>query len=609
MLDISIVTYNSGKWLDAYFSSLIKQDYPISQINIYITDNGSTDSTLDICNSFTQRELFAKIHMESKDNLGFGCGHNNNFQYCKSDFILVTNVDLTYEHDSIIKLVTFAKNDESNTASWEMRQKPFEHPKIYNPTTLETSWSSSACVLFRKSALDLVGGYEPRIFMYGEDVELSWRLRANGYRLKYYPKAVCWHYTYEESKFKKIQFLGSTLANLYLRARYGSIHDITQGEEAYQRLINSQEQYAGQKNDLINNFEIYKSEFNYFKSADLNQHNVAKFINIWDYELSRDGAYYENHQFPSDEPLVSVLIRTYSGRELFLQEAICSVLNQTYSNFEIVVVEDGGNAQRGIVRLFNDERIKYFTVEKVGRCITGNVALEKSSGKYCIFLDDDDCFYSDHLEVLVSEILLSDQVVKAVYSNAFEISTNVIKYDNHVVKYIESDEYVLNLGHLQPFERSRIWRENFIPIQTVLFDRSLFEALGGFDLELDNLEDWNLWTRYSCFCEFKYIAKTTSIYRVPLDEKQKKERESMMNHYHKTALSKQNEMILGLPLASIRNDFNILLLKFGNTRAELDSTKLELESMRVEMVNICNSRSWRVTKLLRVFVAWARRFK
>lgn len=592
MIDISIVTYNSSKWLTGYFNSLINQDYPVSQINIYITDNGSTDDTLDICNIFSQKKLFANFHIESKDNLGFGCGHNNNFQYCKSDFILVSNVDLTYEYDSIIKLVQFAKKDDSDVASWEMRQKPYEHPKLYNPITLETSWSSSACVLLRKSAIDKIGGYEPRIFMYGEDVELSWRLRANGYKLKYYPKAVCWHYTYEESKFKKMQFLGSTLANLYLRARYGSVEDIKQGEEAYQNLIQSQEQYVGQKTDLIKNFEIYKSEFNYFKKANLNQQNVAKFINTWDYELVRDGAYYENKPFPAETPLVSVLIRTYKGRGIFLKDAIKSVLNQTYSNFEIIVVEDGGNTHLDVINWFNDIRIKYFASEKVGRCVTGNIALEKSSGKYCIFLDDDDYFYCDHLEVLVSEILSNPKTVKAVYSNSFEIGTDTIKDKNNIISYIESDSLVLHSGYLHPFDRTRMWTINFIPIQTILFERVLFEKLGGFDLSLDNLEDWNLWTRYSCVCDFKYIAKTTSSYRVPFDENLKKERLSKLNDYYKIALSKQNSMIIELPLITIINDFKVL-------NDKVSELQLKLDILNTEHNNIVNSLFWRYTSFIR----------
>jgi GT2 family glycosyltransferase len=47
-----------------------------------------------------------------------------------------------------------------------------------------------ACIFIRKSAYEKVGGYEPKIFMYAEDVELSYRFRAFGYHLRYCPNAV-----------------------------------------------------------------------------------------------------------------------------------------------------------------------------------------------------------------------------------------------------------------------------------------------------------------------------------------------------------------------------------------------------------------------------------
>ena len=46
-LDISIVTYNSSKWIDNFFTSLANQEFPSTSINLYITDNDSTDETFE----------------------------------------------------------------------------------------------------------------------------------------------------------------------------------------------------------------------------------------------------------------------------------------------------------------------------------------------------------------------------------------------------------------------------------------------------------------------------------------------------------------------------------------------------------------------------------
>src|SRR5687767_3381149 len=105
-----------------------------------------------------------------------------------------------------------------------MRQIPYEHPKTYDPVTRETPWVSGAASLFRRAAFEAAGGFEPRIFMYGEDVDLSWRLRAQGHRLRYEPRCGVVHRTYREAgEVKPLQVLGGVATNLCLRARYGGL--------------------------------------------------------------------------------------------------------------------------------------------------------------------------------------------------------------------------------------------------------------------------------------------------------------------------------------------------------------------------------------------------
>ena len=55
-----------------------------------------------------------------------------------------------------------------------------------------------------------------------------------------------------------------------------------------------------------------------------------------------------------------------------------------------------------------------------------------------------------------------------------------------------------------------------MPIQTVMFEKALFEQYGGFRENLDALEDWDLWLRYAAHEDFEYVGEVTSLYRVPL---------------------------------------------------------------------------------------------
>jgi hypothetical protein len=96
--------------------------------------------------------------------------------------LLVINQDCIVEPGALETLVAIAAADDDRVAAWEMRQIPYEHPKAYDPVTLDVPWVSGAATLFRRAAFDAVGGFDDAIFMYGEDVDLSWRLRARGWR-------------------------------------------------------------------------------------------------------------------------------------------------------------------------------------------------------------------------------------------------------------------------------------------------------------------------------------------------------------------------------------------------------------------------------------------
>ncbi len=551
-IDISIVTYNSQKWLDDFFHSLETQKYPLSLINIYITDNSSTDNTYQKLEEIKDKKSdeFASFTLSRAENLGFGAGHNNNIQKAKSEFILVTNVDLEFEQDSLEKVVSYASADYVDVASWELRQKPYEHPKYYNPITLETNWSSSACILFRKSALDKIGGYEEKIFMYGEDVEISYRLRDHGYKLKYYPKAVCWHFTYEvANQVKELQLLGSTSSNVLLRMRYGGIRAIGKGIFLYLGLFMIPKQFDSQRWKLFKNMLDLGKKAPYFLSTRKKRKDIHYKFLLWDYEFIRDGAFYEYSQTKLENfPLVSVIVRTCCQRFGYLKEAIESVKNQTYPHIELVVVEDGTEDARKYVESVqsdNIDAIRYIAMPKAGRCRGGNVGLQNATGKYIVFLDDDDLFFADHLEVLVSE-LETDQNIGACYTSAFQVATKVKSKDPLIYEEMTHD-----VIYRQPFSRCLMWYNNYIPIQSILFKKELYDKYGGFDESLDNLEDWNLWTRYSLENDFKYIEKTTSLYRVPFHEEHTKKRQEELDSYYQKAVEKQRVLKVEMTPADV----------------------------------------------------------
>lgn len=551
-LDLSVVTYNSAKWIEGFFVSLLKQDFPLSRINLIIRDNHSTDETLEVCRQAVDRHAggFMSVQISAGENIGFGAGHNRNLAQGNSPYFLVSNIDLEFATDSISQAMRAAENDDATTASWEFRQKPYEHPKYYHPVSLETSWSSSACVLFRRATMESVGGYEERIFMYGEDVELSYRLRDHGFKLKYCPKAVCWHYSYEQAnQLKPLQFFGSTLANLYIRMRYGSALEILYGFAMHVGLWFFAPALPGKWDGLFRNG--YQLLFNapYFLLSRKNSRERFAFHG-WDYELRREGAFYPYRQAVHKEfPLVSVVMRTYKGRLHWLREAVASVVNQSYPNIELVVVEDGSEEAHDFIHQVMQEAclasVVYRPISKQGRCHAGNSGLAAANGKFLAFLDDDDLYFADHLEVMVDELSDNPDLVGA-YGLAFETPTKV-KSLSPLVYEEQRREVILR----QKFSRAILWHHNYIPIQAMVFRRELYDERGGFDVSLDNLEDWNLWTRYSLQRDFMLVEKVTSLYRVPDDTEQLMRRQKNLDGYYAQAVLKQNDMRVSLTPAEV----------------------------------------------------------
>ncbi|MFS2033156.1 glycosyltransferase family 2 protein [Polaromonas sp. CT11-55] len=551
LLDLSVVTYNSGKWISKFFESLFKQDYPLARIRIFVRDNSSGDDTLAACQAMAARygALFHGFHINTGKNLGFGYGHNRNLDQGDASYFLVTNVDLEFAPDSIRHVIFAAEADAEDVASWELRQTPFEHPKWYNPVTLETQWSSSACILFRRSALEAVGGYEERIFLYGEDVELSYRLRDRGFKLKYCPKAVCLHHSYESAgQLKPLQFFGSTLANFYIRLRYGTPLQILAGVFMYFSLYMFHPPVQGLWKGLgRNGLHMLRNAFYFLRTRRGSQ--AAFPLNRWDYERAREGAFYSCLPPTLNPPLVSVIMRTYRGRLPWLREAVTSVLNQTYPNIELVVTEDGSNDACAYLEEVASRKVitsvVYRPLPKVGRCKSGNAGLEQATGEFMVFLDDDDLFFAEHIETLVAELSIRPNIA-ATYSLAYQVATRVNSVDP--LRYEETARDIINI---QTFSRVILWHHNYLPIQAVLFRRTLYEQYGGFDESMENLEDWNLWTRYSLKHNFLLVEKATSLYRVPSDRATYRDRHLQLDAYYALAVKKQREMLTSLSPAEV----------------------------------------------------------
>lgn len=92
----------------------------------------------------------------------------------------------------------------------------------------------------------------------------------------------------------------------------------------------------------------------------------------------------------------SIVVPTYNRAQLII-ETIHSIINQTYVNWELIIVDDGGNDNtKEIAESFNDDRIFYFWKENAERGAARNFGVQKTTGDYIFFLDSDDIILPEY---------------------------------------------------------------------------------------------------------------------------------------------------------------------------------------------------------------------
>ncbi len=202
-----------------------------------------------------------------------------------------------------------------------------------------------------------------------------------------------------------------------------------------------------------------------------------------------------------DQPMVSVIIPTFNRPER-LVEAVKSVLAQTYESVEVIVINDGGcDVETQLSSLSGSEKIVYLRLgANKERSHARNMGIKLSKGKYIAYLDDDDRFYENHIETLVSCLENSD--CQVAYTDAHRVLQ--IKENG---QYIRKDR---DVPYSVDFNKEAILRQNYIPILCLMHAKSCVDRVGGFDETLSTHEDWDLIIRLSRCFSLHHIKSVTA---------------------------------------------------------------------------------------------------
>jgi len=238
-LSIVIVNYNVRYFLEQCLHSLQKARNGL-ETEVFVIDNNSVDGSVRMV-----REKFPEVHLiENKENQGFSRANNQAIRLSQGEYILLLNPDTMVEDDTLVKVVRFMDThadagalgvkmlDGKGKFLPESKRglpspsvaffKIFGFSALFPRSRLFGKYHlgyldkekthcvdvlAGAFMLLRKKVLEKTGLLDEAFFMYGEDIDLSYRITQAGYRNYYYPGTRIIHYKGESTKKSSLNYV------------------------------------------------------------------------------------------------------------------------------------------------------------------------------------------------------------------------------------------------------------------------------------------------------------------------------------------------------------------------------------------------------------------
>ncbi len=238
-LSVVIVNYNVKHFIEQCLFSVLKAAQHVS-CEVFVVDNNSVDGSVGLIKS-----RFPEITLiENKTNTGFSVANNQAIRLAKGEYVLLLNPDTVVQEDTFVKTVTFMDehpdagglgvkmlDGQGNFAPESKRGLPTPSVAFYKMFGLSKLFPGSrkfgkyhlsylpenevnavdvlsgAFMLMRRSVLDKTGLLDETFFMYGEDIDLSYRITRAGYKNYYFPLTQIIHYKGESTKRSSINYV------------------------------------------------------------------------------------------------------------------------------------------------------------------------------------------------------------------------------------------------------------------------------------------------------------------------------------------------------------------------------------------------------------------
>jgi len=207
-------------------------------------------------------------------------------------------------------------------------------------------------------------------------------------------------------------------------------------------------------------------------------------------------------------PLVSIVIPTYNHAK-FISKALKSVINQTYKNWEAIIIDNESvDETYKIINEFNDPRINYFKISNDGVIAKSrNLGINEAKGEWIAFLDSDDWWTKDKLEVCISEIGTN---VDFIYHAHEYISKSKPFFKKKIIRGRQLKKPILN-----DLLIGTITKGSQISNSSVIVRKNILIKIGGLNENkiLVGSDDYDTWLRIALITDqFLYINQKLSYY-------------------------------------------------------------------------------------------------
>jgi glycosyltransferase involved in cell wall biosynthesis len=201
---------------------------------------------------------------------------------------------------------------------------------------------------------------------------------------------------------------------------------------------------------------------------------------------------------------VSVIVPTYNRAGL-IGETLTSVKNQSFRDYEIIVVDDGSTDQTVEMLASFKEQISYRSIRHAGQGVARNAGFEIARGELVAFLDSDDLWNPLFLEKMTGA-LDRDPRAGFVYCD----------YDTFDELGVVREANVQRCEKLRGSLFTALLRSDFLCMGAVLIRSECIEDVGGFDIRLPPVEDWDMWLRLARKYDADYVDE--SLVRIRLNK-------------------------------------------------------------------------------------------